>query len=52
MYIYKSHCRFNLLLALQDKIIEVRPGEIIESSCKIDHPNLILIKEEQTKKAK
>jgi hypothetical protein len=45
MYIYKSHCRFNLLLALQDKIIEVRPGEIIESEYKIDHPNLILVGE-------
>jgi hypothetical protein len=52
MYTYKSHCRFNLLVALQDKILEIRPGEIIESPIPIEHCNLNLIEEEKPKKVK
>lgn len=43
MYRYKSHCRFNLLIALKNKILEIRPGEIVEIDFLIDHPNLVLM---------
>jgi hypothetical protein len=52
MFKYKSHCRFNLLIALPDKILEVRPGEIVESEVEIAHPNLYFIKEEKINKVK
>lgn len=52
MYKYKSHCRFNLLIALQDEILEIRPGEIIESEVELQHDNLVLLEDEKPKKAK
>jgi hypothetical protein len=52
MYKYKSHCRFNLLIALQDKILEIRPGEIIESEVEVQHDNLVLLEDEKPKKVK
>lgn len=51
MFKYKSHCRFNLLIALQNKIIEVRPGELVVSDVPLDYPNLVLIEDPKKVKA-
>jgi len=31
MYKYKSKCRWNMLIHLENEIIEIRPGELFES---------------------
>ena len=44
MYKYKSKCRWNMLLCVDDKIVEIRPGELFESAHFIDSRYLNCIK--------
>ena len=41
MYKYQSKCKFRMLTTIGDKILEIRPKQIIESSVKIDNDYLI-----------
>ena len=41
MYKYQSKCKFRMLTTIGDKILEIRPKQIIESSVKIDNNYLI-----------
>ena len=43
---YKSKCRFTILIVLPDRIMDIRPGQVIELEYKIDHPHLQLLEEE------
>jgi hypothetical protein len=42
---YKSKCRFTILIALPDRIIDIRPGQVIQLGYLIDHPHLDLLNE-------
>ena len=46
MYKYKSTCRFKMLVYSGSDILEIRPQQIIESECLLEHPYLRLIEEE------
>jgi hypothetical protein len=51
MFIYKSKCRFPFIIAVNNKVIEVFPNQVIESQDTLDYPNLILMeKEDESKK--
>ena len=46
MYIYRSKCRFPFLIAINNRVIEVFPNQILESEIVLDYPNLILEEKE------
>ena len=46
MFKYRSRCRFTILIALQNSIIEIYPGQEISIDEKIDYPSLELIEPE------
>lgn len=50
MYKYKSKCRWNMLLYLDNKIIEIRPGELFESKTFVDSRYLQVISSPLVKK--
>ena len=37
MYKYQSKCKFRMLTTIGDKIVEIRPKQIIESNTKLDN---------------
>lgn len=41
MYKYQSKCKFRMLTTIGDKIVEIRPKQIIESSVKVDNHYLV-----------
>ena len=43
MYKYQSKCKFRMLTSVGDKIIEIRPKQIIESDTLLDNDYLILV---------
>jgi len=43
MFKYKSRCRFTILIALKNSIIEIYPGQEITIDESIDYPSLELI---------
>lgn len=47
MFKYKSRCRFTILIALGDKIIEIFPGQEILTVHEINYPSLELIEPEE-----
>lgn len=52
MFTYKSVCRFKMLIQTDDKIIEIRPQQIIQSKSIIDCSYLKLIEPEKKKRKK
>lgn len=47
MFKYRSRCRFTILIALEDKIIEIFPGQEIFLVHEIEYPSLELIEPEE-----
>ena len=47
MYKYQSKCKFRMLTTIGDKIVEIRPKQIIESNQKLDNDYLILVKSKE-----
>jgi len=47
MFKYRSRCKWNQLLSINNKIIEIRPGEFFESSQELDSPFLELVAEKK-----
>jgi hypothetical protein len=45
MYKYQSKCKFRMLTTIGEKIIEIRPKQIIEANQEIKNPYLRLVKE-------
>jgi len=43
MFKYKSRCRFTILIALKNGILEIYPGQEIMTEELIDYPSLELI---------
>ena len=43
MYKYKSKCRWNMLLCLDNNIVEIRPGELFESKTLVDSRYLDIV---------
>ena len=41
MYKYQSKCKFRMLTTIGDRIIEIRPKQIIESDSRIDNSYLV-----------
>ena len=50
MYKYQSKCKFRMLTTIGDKIVEIRPKQIIQSSKEIKNPYLSLVKPDSTPK--
>lgn len=50
MYKYKSKCRWNMLLYLDNDVIEIRPGELFESKSLVDSRYLDIISSPTKKK--
>ena len=44
---YRSTCRFSMLAYIDDRIVQLRPGEIIESRTEINYPFLVPIKKKK-----
>jgi len=49
MFKYKSRCRFTILIALKNGILEIYPGQEITTEEPIDYPSLELIQPEEDK---
>ena len=47
MYKYQSKCKFRMLTTIGDRILEIRPKQIIESNKEIKNPYLRLVKEKK-----
>lgn len=47
MFKYRSRCKWNQLLSINNKIIEIRPGEFFECSQELDSPFLELVVEKK-----
>jgi hypothetical protein len=45
MFKYRSKCKWNQLLSINNKIVEIRPGEFFEASHQVDSPFIELILE-------
>jgi hypothetical protein len=43
MFKYRSKCKWNQLLSINNNVIEIRPGEFFESSHELDSPFIELI---------
>ena len=43
MYKYQSKCKFRMLTTIGEKIVEIRPKQIIESNIEINNDYLVLI---------
>jgi hypothetical protein len=52
MYKYKSKCRWNMLIHLENEIIEIRPGELFESKTFVNSRYLQVISSPIIKKKK
>jgi len=50
MYKYKSKCRWNMLLYLDNNVIEIRPGELFESKSLVNSRYLDIIDQPIRKK--
>ena len=48
---YRSKCRFAMVIAVNDEIRQIRPGEVIETNKPLDSPYLELL-DKKTKKAR
>jgi len=49
MFKYRSRCRFTVLIALKNGILEIYPGQEITTEESIDYPSLELIQPEEDK---
>ena len=47
MYKYRSKCRWNMLLYVNDDIVEIRPGELFEAGHTIESRHLELVEEKK-----
>jgi hypothetical protein len=47
MFKYRSKCKWNQLLSINNNVIEIRPGEFFESSHELDSPFIELIVEKK-----
>ena len=53
MFKYKSRCRFTILIALRNRILEIHPGQELTLEDRIDYPSLeLILPEEQRKEVK
>jgi len=52
MYKYQSKCKFRMLTSVGDKILEIRPKQIIESDTLLDNDYLVLVTKKPTKSNK
>ncbi len=52
MYKYQSKCKFRMLTTIGNKIVEIRPKQIIESNVKIDNDYLVCLNSKGEEKKK
>lgn len=47
MFTYKSRCRFQMIILVGDRILEIRPRQIIKSEMELDSPYLTKVPEKR-----
>jgi hypothetical protein len=52
MYKYRSKCRWNMLLHIDEEVVEIRPSELFESKSLVSSRYLELLKEPKERKLK